>query len=147
MKEIDIITEIAKIDGGRWLYAPKAETPHRFWVGNDTYVSHEQDFIEWDGIKDISVGWDYCHFKDYTKSYNDILPVIKKLKNEKQWSSNPGDYPTWMFSGELCKILDLKLWNNGTPLKSPYSLCQIILSATPLQLCEAVLKAVNKWKE
>jgi len=147
MEKIEIVTEIAALDGGKWIYAPKAETPHRFWLDNDSYISHAQDFIEWDGIKDIPIGWDFCHFKDYTESYDAILPVIKKLKDEKHWSSNPGDYPTWMFSGELCKILGLKLWDNGTPLKSPRNLCQIILSATPFQLCEAVLKAVNKWKE
>jgi hypothetical protein len=83
---------------------------------------------------------------DYLNSYDAIIPLIKKLKDERGWSSNPADYPTWMFSGELLRMLKIKLYDNGTPLKSPYNLCQLIFMATPSQLCEAVLKAVHRWE-
>jgi len=135
MKKIDILTEIANIDGWKitnenneWLVIHPSGSKIPFWSfpdGEDVNASSIEEVCKL--------------LPNYLVSYDAIIPVIKKLKDEKQWSSNPGDYPTWMFSGELLKMLGVRLYDNGSPLKSPFNLCQIILSATPLQLCEAVL--------
>lgn len=84
---------------------------------------------------------------NYTTSRDAIIPVIEKLKNDRQRSSNPGDYPTWCFSGDLLELLDIQLYDNGSPLKAPFDVAWQIVTATPRQLCTALLKATGKWKE
>lgn len=68
-----------------------------------------------------------------------IRKVEEKLSNDKSWSSNPGDYPTWIYSNLLLEAAEIKLWDNGTPLKSPFDIATEI-SKIPWQTRAKLLK-------
>ena len=83
--------------------------------------------------------------KPYLTRYDAIIPLIAKLPEGNRVSSNPNDYPRWMFSNYLLRILGVKLWENGSPTQPPFELCYLIYAATPAQLAEAVLRALRMW--
>jgi hypothetical protein len=128
MTDQNITQLIAELDGGKWIYAPVAESPHRFWLDDATYISHTQDFIEWDGVKAIPICWDFCHYKPYLTSRDSIIPVIAKTITEDDWDK---------FAGALCEI------NDG----QGFSAWDLLCGYNARQLCEALLRATNKWKD
>jgi hypothetical protein len=40
---------------GEWLWNPKAEHPHRFWLPSGCIISNREDFVVWDGKMSIPV--------------------------------------------------------------------------------------------
>jgi hypothetical protein len=118
------------------------------WTKIESYRFYDDSGI--DGIepgKVIEEGFPEKFFRTELPNYlydrDAIAEVIEKLVDDKPFSSNPGDYPTWMFSGHLLKMLGIKIWDNGTPLKAPFNLGWLIIKATPKQLAIAYLKAIN----
>src|SRR5262252_9575508 len=115
MTDTEIIIEVAKLDGWHLLDSDETDTYYpgglrtvrkKMWHQSETNPLFLQ------GLRQDEL-------PHYLTSRDAIVPVIEKLKNDKNWSSNPGDYPTWMFSGYLLQELNLQLWDNGEQLSVP----------------------------
>lgn len=108
---------LAELDGGKWLYNPLAEEPYRFWIDNESTISHMDDFIEWAGIIEIPIAPEFCHYKSYLSSYDAIIPLIQK-------QSADTDY-------RFLKELDKMCWWDYTPSQ----LADALLLASGKVLC------------
>jgi hypothetical protein len=119
MKPQDIIKAIAKLDG--WTRKPEfdylAQLPT--WDPRKILEQWEKDGSLTDKLP------------PYLTSRDAIVPVIEKQ-----------DYGTQLrFIRELAKIVIADRWHE----RENYAMQ--LLKATPFQLCEALLRATNKWIE
>ena len=141
MKDYEILNEVARFDGLQMITVCSD-------CNGEGVCGFETDHWPCDrcsGTGKVPPYYKSC--PDYLHSLNAIVPVVLKLENRKPWSSNPQDYPIWQFSGYLLQELGIKLWDNGTPLRPPFEIAWLILQATPRQICIALLKALDKWKD
>lgn len=105
-----------------------------------------------DGWGDVWEDWknDAQPFKsglpDYPSDLNAICEAIKSLPPDRPHSSNPNDYPTWMFNSHLCKVLGIQLFENGHFVGNQDSLFKFV-NATARDRAIAFLKTIGKYHD
>jgi hypothetical protein len=127
MTDNEQIIEVAKLDG--WEFYPSKDNQYS---GNaePEYWKHEE--------QSSGVPIDETELPLYLTSHDAIVPVIEK------WINNNIERTT-LFIDALCWVVVAQ----RPPLASPpsYNFIWLLLRATPRQLCEALLRATNKWKD
>ncbi len=99
-------------------------------------------FRGWSRDRERLIVW----LPDYLNDLNAMSEAIKILKDDKPYSSNPADYPTWMFLSNLSNVAGIKLFYNGEFVGSQGDLFKLA-NATAPQKCEALLKTLKLWKD
>ena len=119
MTPIEIQIEVAKLDGWE-MFRPNVMI-HK-WGGNKIQAEASVDSET---------------IQRYTTSRDAIVPVIIKICDT--------------FSSKSCFLLYLKkelgISISEDSYYSIYALFQLVMEATPLQLCIALLKACGKWRD
>lgn len=134
MTEQEINIAIAEFCGGIWLYNPDAENPHRFlFMPENQSISHMHLFRECKNM-DIPIAFDMMQG---TPNYYGDLNAVHEAEEKIQW----GVYPAF-----LAEVV------NGTfhqqrihPI--PENAWRAATLATAPQRCEALLRAIGKWKQ
>jgi hypothetical protein len=117
------------------------------WKDIEEYHYHDADGIDGFPPNFVDVeGFGKKFFRkeipDYFYDLNAINEAILKLPEGNMASSNPAHYPHWMFWTHLCKILGIRLFNNGTFVGSPDDLFKLT-TATATQRAEALLQTIK----
>jgi len=121
MTEQDQIRELAILDG--WTFNP---------AGKDSFGTNYAEFWQTGGAGEITC----AKPPDYLGGYNLILPLIRKLFGKDKFTK-----------GHFIQTLRNMREKEYQNLISDYwHIFDVVLLATPKELCEAVLKATEKWK-
>jgi hypothetical protein len=81
---------------------------------------------------------------NYFEDEKTINRVIRKLSEGRMASSNPADYPRWTFITNLCKELNLRLFDNGQFIGSHEDLWTLVASK-PNAKAKAIVKALRDY--
>lgn len=118
MTDNEIIKAIAELDG--WCFVQNQMDGGSFgWVKNNCFPQR------------------YDSLPNYLHSYDAIIPVVQKWCS----SGEPNLDMVFFFYRRLKDMVTVVRQPNTTEIVN------ILLNATPAQLCEALLKSVVKWKE
>ena len=147
MKPQDIIKEIAELDGCDNLYViVKRGLYYRLNAHGYTSIESEAWKLSLDEAKkheylrgDEPVTLKPAEYKPYLSSRDAIVPVI-----EKQFTN---ESLHCVFIKQLYEVLDCHELPLNEMIDTERSIMFHLLTATPSQLCEALLRATGKWKK
>lgn len=127
MTDQDQLIEIAKFDG--WTHIKVPQKFNHLWAPGHVTTRDDGDWQHTDG---------YCCSFDclpnYLTSRDAIVPVIEKHKEKRL---------------HIIGCLSDMLWPKDFPFENLLTVehSWMFLTATPRQLCEALLRATRKWKD
>lgn len=140
MTEQEINIAIAEFCGGIWLYNPDAENPHRFlFMPENQIISHMHLFRECKNM-DIPIAFDMMQgIPNYYKDLNAVHESEKKLSPEQE-----EEYVEILSSLMSAATYgqDDQRWE-----RSNLSSSDSTYRATAPQRCDALLRAIGKWKQ
>ncbi len=123
MTQEQINRKCAELDGFKSVIKMVKEWDVIDYNGNGEWVETPREMFERDGASVFPKS-----LPNYTTSYDAILPLIQKQTEKVQWNV----FNHIVANGPKHFTLD-------NTLK--------LIRATPLQLCEALLRATGKWEE
>jgi hypothetical protein len=135
MKPEQMRIVIAEACGAKWIFNPKAQSPHRMLKMPDAYISHSGDWIEWGGKSEMPTRPEYS--VNITPNYPECLNAcheMEKVLTDEQWIR---------YREQFLPIMH-RLLNLRKPIRDndPFH-------ATAIIKCEAFIKTVcpEKWEE
>jgi hypothetical protein len=149
MNDKEQIIEIAKLAGRVWTtrvvginlfstslnYPPEEGFVTEIKTYGDTRLATEAEITS-----AVSNGFDRLYYYDYLNNRDDIMLVVNKIKKETSGRSIKNTYRSFLIKLFIICNPDTKFeWDSQY-----WTNC---ITATPRQICEALLKAVGKWKK
>lgn len=132
-----------ELEGAKWLYDPETDKPRRFLVMPDEKVITDERCADsmFVPCKDMElpICWEWCSgVPNYCEDANTCRRAALMLCDGNQASSNPADYPKWMFVSHLCRVIGIKLFDNGAFVGNHDSLFALA-TASPQHVADALL--------
>jgi hypothetical protein len=128
-----------ELEGAKWMYDTEASVPRRsLQMPSDMKVLADSQFVPCDDME-MAIDWDMCDgVPDYCTDKDEANRAILKMPEGNPASSNPADYPRWMFVSHLCGVIGINLFENGAYYCNYYSLFALA-TASPQHVTDALL--------